>query len=198
MVLFIDNYDSFTYNLVQLIGTLTPDVRVVRNDTLGVPEIEALSPAQIVLSPGPGRPSEAGVCEDVIRHFAGRVPILGVCLGHQALCEAMGGRVVAAASIMHGKQSLIRIDPSDALFRGLPQQLPVARYHSLAVAREGLPDCLEIIGADDAGEIMAVRLRGTYTYGVQFHPESILTPQGAVILENFLCLGSGATSPQAE
>ncbi len=189
MVLFIDNYDSFTYNLVQMIGTLEPDVQVVRNDALTLEEIEQLHPAQIVLSPGPGKPANAGICEDVLKHFAGRIPILGVCLGHQALCEAMGGIVTAAKQIMHGKQSVITIDNKVPLFRGLPQQVAVARYHSLAAQRDNLPDCLQVIGEDADGEIMAVQLKGTDVYGVQFHPESILTPDGIVILKNFLQLG---------
>lgn len=189
MVLFIDNYDSFTYNLVQMIGTLEPDVQVVRNDALTLEEIEQLHPAQIVLSPGPGKPADAGICEDVLKHFAGRIPILGVCLGHQALCEAMGGTVTAAKQIMHGKQSVITIDNKVPLFQGLPQQLAVARYHSLAAQRDNLPECLQVIGEDADGEIMAVQLKGTNVYGVQFHPESILTPDGIVILKNFLQLG---------
>ncbi len=189
MVLFIDNYDSFTYNLVQMIGTLEPDVQVVRNDALTLEEIEQLHPAQIVLSPGPGKPADAGICEDVLKHFAGRIPILGVCLGHQALCEAMGGTVTAAKQIMHGKQSVITIDNKVPLFQGLPQQLAVARYHSLAAQRNNLPECLQVIGEDADGEIMAVQLKGTNVYGVQFHPESILTPDGIVILKNFLQLG---------
>ena len=189
MVLFIDNYDSFTYNLVQMIGTLEPDVQVVRNDALTLEEIEQLHPAQIVLSPGPGKPADAGICEDVLKHFAGRIPILGVCLGHQALCEAMGGTVTAAKQIMHGKQSVITIDNKVPLFQGLPQQLAVARYHSLAAQQNNLPECLQVIGEDADGEIMAVQLKGTNVYGVQFHPESILTPDGIVILKNFLQLG---------
>ena len=189
MVLFIDNYDSFTYNLVQMIGTLEPDVQVVRNDALTLEEIEQLHPAQIVLSPGPGKPADAGICEDVLKHFAGRIPILGVCLGHQALSEAMGGTVTAAKQIMHGKQSVITIDNKVPLFQGLPQQLAVARYHSLAAQRNNLPECLQVIGEDADGEIMAVQLKGTNVYGVQFHPESILTPDGIVILKNFLQLG---------
>lgn len=189
MVLFIDNYDSFTYNLVQMIGTLQPDVQVVRNDALTLEEIEQLHPAQIVLSPGPGKPADAGICEEVLKHFAGRIPILGVCLGHQALCEAMGGTVTAAKQIMHGKQSVITIDNSVPLFQGLPQQLAVARYHSLAAQRNNLPECLQVIGEDADGEIMAVQLKDTDVYGVQFHPESILTPEGIVILKNFLQLG---------
>ena len=189
MVLFIDNYDSFTYNLVQMIGTLEPDVQVVRNDALTLEEIEQLHPAQIVLSPGPGKPADAGICEDVLKHFAGRIPILGVCLGHQALCEAMGGTVTAAKQMMHGKQSVITIDNKVPLFQGLPQQLAVARYHSLAAQRDNLPECLQVIGEDADGEIMAVQLKGTNVYGVQFHPESILTPDGIVILKNFLQLG---------
>lgn len=189
MVLFIDNYDSFTYNLVQMIGALQPDVKVVRNDVLTIAKIEQLHPTQIILSPGPGRPADAGICEDVIKSFAGKIPILGVCLGHQAICEAMGGVVVAAQHIMHGKQSKITIDHDNALFQDLPAQITVARYHSLAVQRENLPACLQVIGADADGEIMAVQLKNTDVYGVQFHPESILTPQGAVILQNFLQIG---------
>lgn len=189
MVLFIDNYDSFTYNLVQMIGALQPDVKVVRNDAITLVQIEQLHPTQIVLSPGPGRPVDAGICEAVIKTFAGRIPILGVCLGHQAICEAMGGTIVAAQQIMHGKQSIITVDTKAALFQDLPEQIAVARYHSLAAEQDSLPDCLQVIGKDAMSEIMAVQLKNTDVYGVQFHPESILTPQGAIILKNFLQLG---------
>lgn len=189
MLLFIDNYDSFTYNLVQMIGALQPDVKVVRNDAITLVQIEQLHPTQIVLSPGPGRPVDAGICEAVIKTFAGRIPILGVCLGHQAICEEMGGTIVAAQQIMHGKQSIITVNTKAALFQDLPEQIAVARYHSLAAEQDSLPDCLQVIGKDAMGEIMAVRLKNTDIYGVQFHPESILTPQGAIILKNFLQLG---------
>lgn len=189
MVLFIDNYDSFTYNLVQMIGVIQPDVQVVRNDAITITEIEQLHPTQIILSPGPGHPADAGICEAIIKTFTGRIPILGVCLGHQAICEAMGGVIIAAKQIMHGKQSVITIDTKANLFQSLPTQITVARYHSLAVERENLPQCIKIIGEDMSGEIMAVQIKDTDVYGVQFHPESILTPQGVVILQNFLLLG---------
>lgn len=186
MILLIDNYDSFTYNLYQYLGQLHPDVQVVRNDAVTLDEIAALSPAAIVLSPGPGYPQSAGITLEVIRRFSGRIPILGVCLGHQAIGEAFGGRVVHAQKLMHGKQSDVIFDTASPLFKNLPSRVPVARYHSLIVERESLPACLEIISEDLDGQIMALRHRGHPTYGVQFHPESILTPCGMNILETFL------------
>ena len=186
MILLIDNYDSFSYNLVQLAGSLRQDVKVVRNDVLTVEEVEALSPERIILSPGPGYPKDAGICEEVVSRLGGSNPILGVCLGHQAICEAFGGRIEHAQQLMHGKQSEVTVDPAEPLFTGLPEKVKVARYHSLVAAPDVLPDCLKVISRDERGEIMAVRHRTMPIYGVQFHPESILTPQGTVIMKNFL------------
>jgi anthranilate synthase component 2 len=190
MVLLIDNYDSFSYNLVQLVGSLGTEIEVIRNDALTVREIAAKNPSHIILSPGPGYPKDAGVCEDVVAALKGQVPILGVCLGHQAICEVFGATVAHAKRLMHGKQSMVQIDPSCPLFWGLPEQLPVARYHSLAAKREDFPDCLTVTAAatDDTGEIMAVSHRDFPVYGLQFHPESILTPDGRAIMMNFLTI----------
>lgn len=188
MILFIDNYDSFTYNLVQMIGGLNPDIKVIRNDELTVAEIKALSPSHIVLSPGPGYPKDAGVCEDVVRSLAETVPILGVCLGHQGICEVYGAEITRAKKLMHGKQSILSIDSSDPLFQGLENKIPAARYHSLIARKETLPSCLTTIGTDDMGEIMAVKHKDYSVYGLQFHPESILTPNGESILKNFLSI----------
>lgn len=186
MILLIDNYDSFSYNLVQLAGSLRQDVKVVRNDVLTVEEVEALSPERIILSPGPGYPKDAGICEDVVRCLGDHIPILGVCLGHQAICEAFGGTVSYAAQLMHGKQSRILLDRTCPLFTDLPETIPAARYHSLAAVEETLPACLQVTARTEDGEVMAVRHRKFPVYGLQFHPESILTPQGAVILKHFL------------
>lgn len=186
MILLIDNYDSFTYNLYQLAAAINPDVSVVRNNALTVREIEALSPSHILLSPGPGYPKDAGVCEEVISCFAGRVPILGVCLGHQAVCEAFGATIAHARRLMHGKKSRIRIDLKDPLFAGLPEYISAARYHSLIAVRDTVPDELAVIAQDDIGEVMAVKHARYAVYGLQFHPESVLTPQGSVIMRNFL------------
>lgn len=185
MILLIDNYDSFSYNLFQLVGTLNPDIRVVRNDLLSVPEIEALSPEAILLSPGPGRPADAGICEEAVQKLSGKIPILGVCLGHQAICEAFGGTVGYAKTLMHGKSSLTKLAPSCPLFQDLPPEIPVARYHSLA-AKEPLPPDLEAAAVAEDGEIMALQHKTHPTFGLQFHPESILTPDGKTILKNFL------------
>lgn len=185
MILLIDNYDSFSYNLFQLVGTLNPDIRVVRNDLLSVPEIEALSPEAILLSPGPGRPADAGICEEAVQKLSGKIPILGVCLGHQAICEAFGGTVGYAKALMHGKSSLTKLAPSCPLFQDLPPEIPVARYHSLA-AKEPLPPDLEAAAVTEDGEIMALQHKTHPTFGLQFHPESILTPDGETILKNFL------------
>lgn len=210
MILLIDNYDSFSYNLVQLFGTLClenrislppsrpgesagseaaglePDIRVIRNDAMTTEDIRNLHPDHIILSPGPGYPKDAGVCEDVVRQMKGEVPILGVCLGHQGICEVFGAEIVHAAKLMHGKQSTITIDNSDPIFQDLPERIPAARYHSLIARRSSLPDSLKVIGEDDMGEIMAVRHTDYPVYGLQFHPESILTPDGMTILRNFL------------
>ena len=186
MILLIDNYDSFSYNLYQLVGEIHPDVRVIRNDELTIQEIEALRPGRIILSPGPGKPADAGVCVEAAKYFAGRVPVLGVCLGHQAICEAYGATVSYAKRLMHGKQSEIRVDPECPIFRGLPATIKGARYHSLAALENTMPEELIVTARTDDGEIMAVRHRDYELYGVQFHPESILTPYGRVILKNFI------------
>lgn len=186
MLLLIDNYDSFSYNLYQMCGAIQPDIRVVRNNAITLDEIRALAPSHIILSPDPGRPCDAGICEDVIRAFAGQIPLLGVCLGHQAICETFGGTVTHARRLMHGKQSVVSLDPACPLFAGLPDHIPVARYHSLIGT--DLPDSLTVVSTDSVGEVMAVMNREKQVYGLQFHPESILTPDGAVILEHFLAL----------
>jgi para-aminobenzoate synthetase component II len=187
MLLLIDNYDSFTYNLAQILGALGQDLLVRRNDCITLDEIAALRPERIVISPGPCTPREAGISEDVIRRFAAEIPILGVCLGHQAIGEAFGGRVVRAPRLMHGKTSEIRHD-GKTLFRGLPQPFSATRYHSLMVARESLPRCLAISAQSEDGVIMGLRHRKYRVEGVQFHPESVLTTPGAKLLENFLHL----------
>jgi anthranilate synthase component 2 len=186
MILLIDNYDSFSYNLYQLVGTIEPDIRVIRNDELTIKEIEELHPDRIILSPGPGRPEDAGVCVEAARYFAGKIPVLGVCLGHQAICEAFGATVSYAKELMHGKQSQVTLDTNCPIFKGLPAEIPAARYHSLAAVADTMPDCLEVIGQTEDGEIMAVRHRDFEVYGLQFHPESIMTPDGKVILQNFI------------
>ena len=185
MLLMIDNYDSFTYNLVQYLGELGEEVRVVRNDELAVDDIARLAPARIVISPGPCTPNEAGVSLAAIRRFAGKVPILGVCLGHQAIGQAFGGRVVHAKTLMHGKVSPIH-HAGKGVFRGLPSPFNATRYHSLAIERESCPADLEITAWTDDGEIMGVRHRSLAVEGVQFHPESILTEHGHALLRNFL------------
>jgi anthranilate synthase component 2 len=192
MLLMIDNYDSFTYNLVQYFGELGQEVRVFRNDEITLEDIAGLKPDHLVLSPGPCSPAEAGICVEAIRHFAGRLPILGVCLGHQSIGAALGGRIVRARVQMHGKSSTITTDQK-GVFTGLPRQFSVVRYHSLAIERETLPAELEITASADDGEIMGVRhtaLAGTRTplEGVQFHPESILSEHGHAMLKNFLNL----------
>lgn len=186
MILLIDNYDSFSYNLYQLIGSLEPDIRVIRNDAMTVEEIAALNPAGIILSPGPGRPEDAGVCIKVVRQLGGRFPILGVCLGHQAICEAFGATVTFARELMHGKQSMAELDTATPLFAGLPPQVPVARYHSLAADPDTIPACLQVTAHVANGEVMAVQHTTHPIFGVQFHPESIMTPDGPVILKNFI------------
>ncbi len=190
MLLMIDNYDSFTYNLVQYLGELGADVSVYRNDNISLQEIEELQPEKIVISPGPCTPNEAGVSIDAIRQFAGRVPILGVCLGHQSIGQAFGGRIVHARAIMHGKTSMMH-HSSEGVFRGLPNPFEATRYHSLVIEAASLPDCLEVTAwtVDAAGkvdEIMGVRHKTMAVEGVQFHPESILTGSGHDLLRNFL------------
>ena len=186
MVLLIDNYDSVAYNLYQLVGTINPDVRVVRNDELSVPEIEALGASHLILSPGPGRPKNAGVCEEAVRSLSGKLPILGVCLGHQAICEAYGATVAYAKTLMHGKQSAVTVDAECPIFAGLPETVTVGRYHSLAAREDTLPPELKVTARADDGEVMAVQRRDFPVFGLQFHPESILTPDGEAMLRNFL------------
>lgn len=186
MILLIDNYDSFSYNVYQLTASVNPDIRVIRNDELTIEEIEALSPTHILISPGPGKPSDAGVCEEVIRHFAGRLPIMGICLGHQAICEVFGATVTYAKQLMHGKQSAAALDTDSTLFQGMDREITVARYHSLAAEPSTMPECLKITALTEDGEIMAVEHKEYPVYGVQFHPESVLTPEGYRIMENFI------------
>jgi anthranilate synthase component 2 len=186
MILLIDNYDSFSFNLYQLIGAINPGIKVIRNDELSLAEIVVLRPSHIVISPGPGRPADAGICESAIASFAGKIPILGVCLGHQGICEVFGATVTYAKHLMHGKASRISLDTSCPVFAGLPPVITGARYHSLAALAETIPDTLVVTARSDDGEIMGVRHRDYAVYGVQFHPESILTPEGKHIVENFL------------
>ncbi|BAZ95293.1 anthranilate synthase component II [Thiohalobacter thiocyanaticus] len=190
MLVMIDNYDSFTYNLVQYLGELGEDVRVFRNDRITVAEIEAMRPDHLVISPGPCTPTEAGISVEAIRHFAGRLPILGVCLGHQSIGQAFGGRIVHAGAIMHGKTSQV-YHKDVGVFHDLPSPLEATRYHSLVIEKESLPDCLEVTAwtldaAGELDEIMGVRHRELPIEGVQFHPESILTQHGHAMLRNFL------------
>ncbi len=186
MILLIDNYDSFSYNLYQLAGAVRPDITVIRNDAYTVEEIEAMQPEALILSPGPGRPEDAGVCIEAIRRLAGKIPILGVCLGHQAICQAFGGTVSYAKELMHGKQSEALIDRECVLFRGLESPVKVARYHSLAALEETLPAQLRVTARTADGEVMAVEHREYPLYGLQFHPESVLTPDGMQIIKNFM------------
>ena len=186
MILLIDNYDSFSYNLFQWIGNINPDIQVSRNDKITIEEISDLNPECIILSPGPGKPENAGICIDIVKEFHDRIPILGVCLGHQAICAAFGGEISHAKRLMHGKSSDISLD-YDFIFKGLPSEINVGRYHSLSLVEDTLPDELEIISkARDDREIMAVKHKDYNVYGLQFHPESILTPDGLTIMENFL------------
>ena len=186
MILLIDNYDSFSYNLFQLVGEVNSDIKVSRNDKITIEEIAELNPECIILSPGPGRPENAGICIDIVKEFYDKIPILGVCLGHQAICEAFGGKVSHAKRLMHGKSSDISLD-YDFIFKGLPAEISVGRYHSLSLVEDTIPDCLEIISkAKDDGEIMAVKHKDFNIYGLQFHPESILTPDGLTIIRNFI------------
>lgn len=195
MILLIDNYDSFSYNLVQMLGEIANEsqvgnelgeILVVRNDEITVEEIRTLAPTHIILSPGPGKPSDAGICEQVIRELAGEVKLLGVCLGHQAICEVYGATITYAKCLMHGKQSEVTLDHHCKIFEGLSSKEIVGRYHSLAASPESIPKELEIIAKDGDGEIMAVKHKEYDVYGLQFHPESVLTPHGKQMLMNFL------------
>ncbi len=183
----IDNYDSFTYNLVQYMGELGAELEVYRNDQISIDEIEKRAPSKIVISPGPCTPSKAGISKEVVRHFAGKIPLLGVCLGHQSVAEAFGGEIIKAKKLMHGKTSMIQHD-GKTVFQGLPNPFEATRYHSLVVNRKTLPDCFEITAESDDGEIMGIRHKELVIEGVQFHPESILTVYGKDLLKNFIDL----------
>jgi len=189
MILMIDNYDSFTYNIVQYCLELGADLKVIRNDELSVEEIEQLNPEKIIISPGPATPNEAGVCLDVIKHFAGKKPILGICLGHQSIAQAFGAEVIRAKNLMHGKISKIEVIKPSEIFKGLPKQFNQTRYHSLSVKEEGMPLCIipTAISLDD-NEIMALQIKDLPIFGVQFHPESIMSEYGYEIIDNFLKL----------
>lgn len=188
MILLIDNYDSFSYNLYQLVGEISPDIRVIRNDEMTTDEIRKLSPSHMIISPGPGRPEDAGIIIEAIQTLGKDFPILGVCLGHQAICAAFGASITYAARLMHGKQSVITYDKNCRLFDGCPESIRVARYHSLAADPATMPDCLQITAMADDGDIMAVQHKEYPIYGVQFHPESIMTPDGKTMLKNFINL----------
>ena len=190
MTLLIDNYDSFSYNLFQYVGELDPDIRVIRNDEMTIEEIRALKPDRIILSPGPGRPEDAGITQAAAGELGKEIPLLGVCLGHQAICAAFGATVTYAKALMHGKQSLVRQEGNSPLFAGLQETFAVARYHSLAADPETMPECLMVTARTEDGEVMAVQHREYPIYGVQFHPESILTEHGKEILKNFLSMSS--------
>ena len=196
MILLIDNYDSFSYNLYQLIGSIDPESRVVRNDTITIDEIRTLKPKALILSPGPGRPKDAGICEEAIRELKGEIPIFGVCLGHQAICEDFGCTVGYAKELMHGKSSQVRKSPDSLLFKGLPERFQAARYHSLSASADTLPPELKVTAITDDGEVMAVEHSLYPVYGVQFHPESVMTPDGKLILKNFLEAADAFTQPQ--
>ncbi len=198
MILMIDNYDSFTYNLYQLIGTLYPDIKVVRNDEITLDEIEKLSPEALIISPGPGYPKDAGISVEAVKRFSGKLPILGICLGHQSIAEAFGGKIIHAKVPMHGKATEISLNTGCPIFEGLPEKITAARYHSLVVDTITLPSCLNVIATDGEGQIMALRHKSHPTYGVQFHPESILTEQGAGIVSAFLCDVAGIKSADRE
>lgn len=189
LILLIDNYDSFTYNLAQLAGSIGADMKVIRNDEMALEQVRELGPTHMILSPGPGYPRDAGICEEAIKQFKEELPILGVCLGHQAICEVFGAEITRAKRLMHGKQSSIHIANGAKVFHGLPPIIQAARYHSLIACKDTLPDDLLVIAEDEDGEIMAVKHRKYEVYGLQFHPESILTPQGELIMRNFLKIG---------
>lgn len=186
MILLIDNYDSFSYNLYQLVGEINPNIQVIRNDELTVDEIRELAPDHIILSPGPGRPEDAGIIVEAARTVCKEIPTLGVCLGHQAICAAYGATVTYAKELMHGKQSDVRFSMDCPLFAGCPEVAPVARYHSLAADADTIPESLTVTALTTDGEIMAVQHRDYPIYGVQFHPESIMTPDGKQMLKNFI------------
>lgn len=191
MILMIDNYDSFTYNLVQYLEEIGTPVKVVRNDVMTVVQLEALNPSALVISPGPGGPKDAGISLEAVTHFTGRLPILGVCLGHQTIAEAFGGKIIGAQRLMHGKTSMVQND-GQGIFKGVKKPFQAMRYHSLAVERESLPDCLKITAESEDGEIMGLRHKTHATEGIQFHPESIMTTIGKRLLRNFVNMIDGA------
>ncbi|MCD7781013.1 MAG: aminodeoxychorismate/anthranilate synthase component II [Candidatus Gastranaerophilales bacterium] len=186
MILLIDNYDSFSYNLYQLIGEVNPDIKVIRNNELTIEEIEKLNPQAVIISPGPGKPKDAGICEEVIKYFTGKKPILGICLGHQAICEVFGAKITYAKEIMHGKTSDVKIDTNCPIFKNMPEIITAARYHSLAADIDTIPDSLKITARTEDNVVMAVQHKKYPVFGLQFHPESILTPTGKIMAKNFL------------
>lgn len=194
MILLIDNYDSFSYNLYQLIGEIEPDMKVIRNDEMTVEEIRNLKSDCIILSPGPGRPEKAGIIVEAVKMLGDSIPILGVCLGHQAICAAFGATVTYAKELMHGKQSDVKFERACPLFKGCPEIAPVARYHSLAADADTIPEVLKVTALTADGEVMAVQHRDYPVFGLQFHPESIMTPHGNIMLENFINLRQGGYS----
>lgn len=191
MILLIDNYDSFSYNLYQYLGSMYPDILVVRNDAYHTEEIRKMDPEAIVLSPGPGRPEQAGVCTEVVKKLGGKIPILGICLGHQVICQVYGAKITYADRIMHGKTSRVYLEDTP-IFHGIESPAQVARYHSLCASPQQFPDDLQVIAKTGAGEIMGVKHKAAAVWGLQFHPESVLTPDGKQILRNFLRLMKGA------
>lgn len=186
MILMIDNYDSFTYNLYQLAGSINPDIKVVRNDEITIDEIRKLNPTHIIISPGPGYPKDAGISETVANELKEEYPILGICLGHQGICEVNGANICHAIKLIHGKKTPVKIDTTSKIFKGLPEVVEVARYHSLIAEKKTLPDTLEVISEDMQGEVMSVKVKGYEVYGLQFHPESVLTSNGDIMMKNFL------------
>lgn len=186
MFLLVDNYDSFSYNLYQLIGAVRPDIKVIRNDVCTVEEVRAMAPEAIFISPGPGRPEDAGICVEMIQKLGSSIPMLGVCLGHQAICQAFGATITYAKELMHGKKSQLQIEPDSVLFQGLSSGMTAARYHSLSVKEDTLPDTLRVTARTLDGEVMAVEHREYPVYGVQFHPESVMTPDGLQVIKNFV------------
>ena len=189
MILIIDNYDSFSYNLYQYVGAINPDVKVIKNDEMTINEIEKLNPTHLIISPGPGRPDDAGICKEAIKYFKGKMAIFGVCLGHQAICEVFGAKITYAKTLVHGKVSSVHIANGSPIFIGLPPVIEAARYHSLIADRTTLPDELLVIAEDEDSQVMGVKHKDYDLYGVQFHPESVLTKNGKMIIENFLNLG---------